>query len=231
MIKKFTIKEAFCAGFEKMKQYWTIVLGAGLLTLAVSVLFEMVNSMLTGDKYSEPSILALSLSIIVSCASAAFSILTSYNMMKMLFKMNDGIKPKVMDIFHYNEKDLKKIAYWFLASLLYGIIVFLGLILLVIPGIYFAIKYGFALYLMIDKNMDIKEAFHESAKMTKGQVWHLIGFGLVCFFAVIAGLLLLVIGLIPAYIIVMFANIYVYRKLTTSHSHTTHNHTENTLTA
>ncbi len=233
MTKKFTIKEAFFDGFDKMKKYWFIVLGAGALTVAVSMLFEIVNNVLTGGKYSEPSILAVLLSLVVSLASAAFSILTSYNMMKMLFKMHDGTAAKVMDVFHYNKKDLKKIGYWFLASLLYGAVVFLGLICLIIPGIYLAIRYGFALYLMIDKDMGIKESFHESAKMTKGQIWHIIGFGIASFFAIVLGLLLLVVGLIPAYIIVMFANIYVYRKLAIHHAthHTDHHHTDSDLNA
>lgn len=233
MTKKFTIKEAFTHGFDKMKKYWTIVLGAGVLSVAISMLFEIVNNILTGDRYSEPSILAVLLSLIVSLISAAVSVLTAYNIMKMLFKMNDGIKPKVMDIFHYDEKDLKKMVYWFLASLLYSVIVLAGLILFIVPGIYFAIKYGFASYLMIDKNMGVSAAFKESSKMTKGQMWHLIGFGLVCFFAFIVGLLLLVIGMIPVYIIVMFANVYVYRKLTTNHDahHTAHHHVDNELNA
>ena len=51
-----------------------------------------------------------------------------------------------------------------------------GLILLIIPGIIWAIKYMFVPLLILDKNMSVKEAFKASGKITNGYRWLLFAY-------------------------------------------------------
>ncbi|HET9721749.1 MAG TPA: hypothetical protein VFP32_01840 [Candidatus Saccharimonadales bacterium] len=59
-----------------------------------------------------------------------------------------------------------------------AVIVVVGLILLVVPGVIFFRRYYLAPYAMLDKNLSIREALEESATLTKkntGAIWGVIG--------------------------------------------------------
>ena len=50
------------------------------------------------------------------------------------------------------------------ASILYGLMVAVGIIFLVIPGIYLAIKYQFYGILIVDKNLDIMASLKKAVR-------------------------------------------------------------------
>lgn len=56
-------------------------------------------------------------------------------------------------------------------SFLIILLVIFGLILLIIPGLYWGTKYFLVIPALIDKNTSIKEAFTESGRLTKGFRW------------------------------------------------------------
>jgi len=85
-----------------------------------------------------------------------------------------------------------------LANLLTTAIVIAGLLFLIIPGIIFACKLAFVPYLVMDKKMEAVEAVKTSWEMTKGHTMTIFLIGLLAIPIVIMGLLMLVIGLIPA---------------------------------
>jgi uncharacterized membrane protein len=103
-----------------------------------------------------------------------------------------------------------------LGYILYGLAILIGLILLIVPGVYLAIKYQFVPYLIVDKGMDPIEAFTESAKMTNGQKWNLFLLILLYILILFVGLLALGVGLLVAAPIVMIAQAYVYKKLSSN---------------
>ena len=82
--------------------------------------------------------------------------------------------------------------------------------MLIIPGIIFACKLAFVPYLVMDKNLDPVEAVKESWRMTKGYGWTIFAMGFVSIFIVLGGLLLLLLGIIPAamWISSAFASLY-----------------------
>src|SRR5579859_8063292 len=106
-----------------------------------------------------------------------------------------------------------KILKYFLGSLLCNFIVFLGFFLFVIPGIYFALRYQFALTLIVDRDAGIADAFAMSAQMTKSVKWNLIGLAIVNGLLNLGGLVLIGLGLIvtlPTSFLAIFA---AYEKL------------------
>jgi len=62
-----------------------------------------------------------------------------------------------------------------LLDLLIVVTVVGGLILLIIPGIYFALRLSLAPYFLVDKDMDIMEAYKASWDATKGNVKKILG--------------------------------------------------------
>lgn len=90
-----------------------------------------------------------------------------------------------------------RILYYIGGSVITGIITFIGLILFIVPGVYYGIRLMFVPTLLIDTEMGIMEAMDASAKMTDGIKWDLfwysIGFGIM---AVLGTLFTLGLGLI-----------------------------------
>ncbi len=85
-----------------------------------------------------------------------------------------------------------------LANLLTVALVMLGFIMLVIPGIIIACRLAFVGYLVMDKGLDPITAVEESWRMTRGYGWTIFGMAFVSFWIFIAGLCVLVVGVLPA---------------------------------
>jgi hypothetical protein len=98
----------------------------------------------------------------------------------------------------------------FLANLVVTILVIFGLALCVLPGIYLAVAWSFALPLVLDKNMEFWPAMEVSRRVLTRHWWSMFGFGIVAFFVCLLGLLALVIGIIPAMGIVQIAAACIY---------------------
>lgn len=118
-------------------------------------------------------------------------------------------KTKIVDRFKNYMMVLKLIV----GNILSGIIVFLGFIALIIPGIVFAVRLQFVSYLMIEKDMGPIEAIKGSWKLTKNNFYTLLGLGIVTLLLNIFGLLLLVVGLLVTIPLTSLAQSYVFLKL------------------
>jgi hypothetical protein len=58
-----------------------------------------------------------------------------------------------------------------LVEILVGLIIIVGLVLLIIPGIYFLGRVILAPFVLIDQNTGVREAINRSWEMTKGKMW------------------------------------------------------------
>lgn len=89
---------------------------------------------------------------------------------------------------------------YFIPLLLYTIVgtglVVIGLILLVIPGIYLIVGYTFSTLLIIDRRLDFWVAMESSRKNVQRHWFGIFVFGLVLFLLNLGGLLLLGVGLL-----------------------------------
>jgi len=99
------------------------------------------------------------------------------------------------------------------ASLLLGLGTVVGLVLLIFPGIYFALTYQFTITIIVDKNLGIIEAMRESKRITQGKKMSLLAFDLTMLGVIILGALCLGVGLLVAVPVVWLAGIKVYRLL------------------
>jgi uncharacterized membrane protein len=224
----FDINEVINHGWELFKKDWdtffVLMLATGVVTWAISgAIFAMQYGYSIVDETGKTigTNMPWELSIVVGLLyviSYYFSIIFAYNTQKIYLEAVDGKEIHVKEAFN---KPTVNTLMWIGTGILYGLVVFLGFILLIVPGIYLALRYQYAAILVLDKGMRIKDAFATSAKMTDGIKWNLIGYGLswagLIIVAVIVGLICLIIGVIPAIFAVsvtmQLSSTYLYKKL------------------
>jgi hypothetical protein len=106
----------------------------------------------------------------------------------------------------------------FLAGLAGGLLVSLGFVLLVIPGIYLAVGYMFATFLIIDHRMDFWQAMETSRKIVTKQWFAVFGLALALFAINMLGLLALGIGLLVSAPVTACAAAIAYRDIVGLHA-------------
>jgi uncharacterized membrane protein len=99
------------------------------------------------------------------------------------------------------------------ASLLVSIVVVLGMILLIVPGIIFALMFMFATMIVIDRGLGPIESMKESKRITTGYKWKLFALGLVLTLLNVVGLLALIVGLLVTVPVTILAFTRAYREL------------------
>lgn len=119
----------------------------------------------------------------------------SYGMAFVFLKVIRGEKFNVADMFDCYKSNYLNIV---LASLLTGAIIVAGIIVFIIPGIIFACKLAFVPYLVMDKKLEVIEAVKTSWNMTRGHAWTIFFMALLAIPIAILGLLMLVVGIVPA---------------------------------
>ncbi len=200
MNKKFSKGEAIKFGWEGMKKNFWLFAGVMILLLILSSISSSGNA--NAKTFSLWG-------AVISLLIAAIDTIIQMGIIRSTLKVVDGAKPTMDDIFAE-----RKLFWRYLgATILYGLIVLGGLILFVVPGIIWAIKYQFARYLIIDKKMGIIDSLKRSGEITMGQKGQLFLFCLLMLGVTILGALALGIGLFAAIPTVMIAGAFVYRKL------------------
>jgi len=108
--------------------------------------------------------------------------------------------------------------YWnaVLASLMVSVIVVIGFILLIVPGIIFACKLAFTPYLIVDQRMEVIEAIKASWRMTNGHAWKVFLIGLLAIPIFIAGLICFGVGVIISIMWITMAFASLYHAVSTS---------------
>jgi hypothetical protein len=102
--------------------------------------------------------------------------------------------------------------YWnaVLANILVGLIVIIGLIFFIVPGIFLACKLAFVPYIVVDRKLDVIEAIKESWNLTDGYAIDVFVIALLAIPITIGGLLLFFVGIIISiiWIRLAFASLY-----------------------
>lgn len=98
-------------------------------------------------------------------------------------------------------------------KVLVALIVVLGLILVIVPGVIAGLALMFATYLIVDKGRTPLEAIKESVRMTKGNRWKLFLFVLALAALNIVGAVLFFVGLMVTVPVTYLAMVHAYRTL------------------
>jgi hypothetical protein len=105
---------------------------------------------------------------------------------------------------------MKNYLHIILANLLVFALVIMGCFALIIPGIIIGCRLVFVSYIIMDKKIDPIEAVEMSWRLTRGHGWTIFFMGFISIFIIIFGLLLIIVGIFPAFVWVSssFASLY-----------------------
>jgi energy-converting hydrogenase Eha subunit A len=180
-----TAGSAYGYGWQKMKENFT--------NLLVIVIILMVAQSVSGAANSnDPSFSEGSLSFLI------WLLITGpvlFGCEWVFLKAVRGNDYEIKDAFSAFNKDFFEVM---LANLIVTVIIIVGFIFLIVPGIIFAIKLSFVPYLVMDKQMKAMDAIKKSWEMTTGYGAQIFFIGLLSIFIVIGGLLLFIVGIFPA---------------------------------
>lgn len=201
MSSKFLKKEAIRYGWQTVKK--DIGFFAGLLLLVMAI-YAALN-FLTQITLAKMPLLSVVLSLTVVVANVVLNL----GLIKVALKVTVDQKPSVGDLFSCFNLFFRYI--W--GSILYGLIVCAGFLLLLVPGIIWAVKYQFFPYFMVDQNLKARESLKKSGAITQGAKWSLFLFGFCLVGINLLGVLAMGGGLFLSIPTSMLAMAYVYRKL------------------
>lgn len=128
--------------------------------------------------------------------------------MNIGLKIVDGKPTKITDLFPIDQR----IFNYIIGSIVYFVIVIVGYLLLIVPGIILGIKYSLYGYFILEGAGPI-EALKLSGQATQGAKADLFALNLLLFLINLAGMLALLIGLLATIPATIIAQAYAYRKL------------------
>jgi hypothetical protein len=211
------VGECVKRGFELTKRHFTTILLVGLVYLGVSIgagiVLAVIDSTLgiapaapsgVGGSFSSPSQHGSPLNVILT---QVISIFLGLGLTRIGLNLVSGKPVEVSMLFGEGRKLLRAIC----ASILFGIMMFVGLILFIIPGIYVALRFGQYMNAIVDRDMGIMESLAYSSSITKNNRFNLCQLALLSFFIVLAGFIALVVGVIFAGPVAWLSWLVAYR--------------------
>lgn len=191
----FSIKEAVLTGWRIFKSRPWLFIGSSIVYLATQLVLGVVESML-------PQGIDFLVSFLIGS-------LISLGFVSFYLKAHDNTaETKLGDLWHP-----KSYLTYLFATILLTIIVMVGFVLLIVPGIILALALSFSMYLIIEKGLSPIAALKESARITRGNRVTLLLLGLLLGVMNIIGAAPLFIGLFVTVPVSMLASIHVYRLL------------------
>lgn len=138
--------------------------------------------------------------------------LLEIGLVKISLDVSFGQKGEFSDLFSQAHLILKYLA----GKILYTLIVAVGLVLLIVPGVIWAIKFRFFPYFIVDKEIGPIQALKESARITEGAKMDLLLLFILCGIILAAGAALVGLGLFMAIPVTLIAVAFTYHKLSAS---------------
>jgi uncharacterized membrane protein len=201
----FTSGAALRFGWETFKKRPAFFIGATVvLLLALAVTGSITGGIdyaITGSAEKSSgvgSLINLGLGTLINMGATAFS----------LQAHDDPERVSLSSLWHPQP-------FWkFLgASLLVAIVVGIGMLLLIVPGIILGLMFLFTTYIVVDRERGPIEAMKDSKAITQGYKWQLLGFGILLALINLAGLMALAVGLLVTIPITLLAVAHAYRVL------------------
>ena len=194
-----SVRESIRFGWGTFKKRPWFFIGIVVLVVIISsVLTSIANAYQTG-----------AFSFLLVLAVLAANILIEMGLVSFALKAHDDAEEvSFQDLWH-------PMSFWKYVGMkfLVTLVVLIGLILLINPGIIAALALLFATYLVIDRGLGPIEAMKESLRITKGNRWKLFLLVLAIVLINIVGVLALVVGLLVSVPVSLLAVVHAYRTL------------------
>lgn len=207
--------------WELTKRHFGLLIGAGLIYGILSGGFDAATSAALGlntqaeleaesefglaSQASVPTGLALLQWVL----SSLVDLFLGLGLARIGLNLVSGKAADISMLFGEGRKLVPMVA----ASIMYYAMVVVGLILLIVPGIYLALRFSQFGVAIVDKDMGAIESLKYSARLTEGNKMNLFGLYVLCILVVLAGILALLVGLLAALPVVYLAPYVAYRWL------------------
>jgi uncharacterized membrane protein len=209
----FSIREALRFGWQRTLDNLTPLIILGVVSGVLSMIANSANNVRGGFVLSLAVQLAQSFVGFVFLR-ALFRIAGGQRVVLSRFEgLGDGFAP------------------YFVTTLLLGLLVAAGFVLLIVPGVLWGLRYGLAPFLVADKRLEPMAAFHESKRLTEGVRGELLGFVAVMILVNLLGALALGVGLLFSVPTTGLAAVFVYQKLLARAEHVEPPHAEHGVTS
>lgn len=205
-MKTFSITEALGYGWEKMKEEFSSVFQISLIMWGIVLLSEGLFTFI--DTNVSNPVPHITLLIVLGLISIIVNIVMQIGFYKVFVKLYNDEETSLSDLYSHYRLGWKFMA----ASILQGIIIFVGLLLFIIPGFIFATIFCLTKFIIADKEISPIAALKQSALLTRGVKFQLFKLGLILGLLNIVGVLLIV-GFFITVPVSMFTMVYVYKKL------------------
>jgi uncharacterized membrane protein len=196
---QLSVGDAISYGFEATKRHAGVLILMAFLVWIINGAVSNIGSFLDND-------LVTIVGQLISIFVGAFLYLGVF---RIVLAVTAGEQPDIAMLFRTDR-------YWpFLgAYLLFGLGVAFGLVLLIVPGILFAIAFQFYGYALIqDPGLGVIDAFKRSNEITRGHWGTLFVLGLAVFGVNLLGFLACCIGLLFTIPLTSVAHAYAYKTL------------------
>ena len=191
----FTVKETF-------KEGWDLTLKHGWFLLCVFVAVGVIMSAVAAIPF-----FAMIVNTFVGVIITTLSL-----------RIASGYTPTYKDLLT-NLEEYKVVWHYFLVSLLYSVVVIVGLVAFILPGIYLATRLQFYKFIVIEHpDMGIVDIFKLSNTYSIGHFWQLFAFLILIIMLNIVGALFFGVGLLITVPLTLIANAVIYKKLANKHN-------------
>ncbi len=205
-VKTFSPTKAIRFGWDTVKKRLFFFMGLELTVGLISYIPGLLN-----EQFKEKVLLTF----LISLVSWFIRMAISLGLIQIMLNVVSAKKVKFNDLF--SQFDFNFVLRYIASSILAGLAIIGGLILLIIPGIYIANRLSMIGYVFVDKkNIGPIDAIKESWRITKGNVWNLVGFGLLSLVITLVGVLALFVGVLVAAAVSGVAGAYIYKTLSRS---------------
>lgn len=185
-------------------------LGSWLLIALVSVVVNaVVNLAFRGFDTDDLTATTSVLSIVGSIVSFVVGVLFQAAYIRGALDECDGNKPRLGSFFRFSN-----LGAIFGLVIVVGLLVGVGFVLLIIPGIVLLYLTWYALTFAIDRNDGFGAAFSNTFRLTTQHFGKLFPLALVCALLNVVGALLCLVGLLVSIPVTLIAGTYAFRVLT-----------------
>jgi uncharacterized membrane protein len=194
--------QLFKFSFNQYKKYASFVIGA-MLTFFVLAIIPQIYFMAEVPDQPDKKVQFISFLLTL------IQLFLSLGFIKIMLQLAQDNYVEVADMFN----NFRPFLSYFVASFLYGIAVALGLLLLIIPGIFIAIRFQFYPYFILEEDVSSLTALQKSFFLSQNLTLELFLLGVVVIALNIGGILLFGVGIVLTYPLTTMATAIVYKSL------------------
>lgn len=216
----FSVGAAFNYGWSKFMANAGPILLVVAVAIAATFVVQMIGNAVTAGMSTvaiDPNTgqvrvvggtMALIVSGLFGLVSYVVAMVVSMGLIRAALDITHGRPISIGSVFRF-----ENLVPFLIAQILVGLMVFVGSLLCVLPGLVLAFFTQFTSYFVLDKNMTAMEAIKASFAMVNANVGSLIGLFLLALVAIIVGALLCGLGLLVAYPVVGIAYAFAFRAM------------------